>query len=142
MANELSRSIPRSYVNTVLPWGVGAAGLLVYLGTLNHWVPLSGVGMVARVSGWAWQPALSQPLTWAVLYPFRWLPQGWIPLALNLFTAVCAGLVLVLLARSVALLPHDVTRGRSAPPGQRVAFFPRRPRGYRRCWRRCCAGCN
>ena len=30
-----------------------------------------------------------------------------IPLALNLFTAVCAALSLALLARSVALLPHD-----------------------------------
>ena len=106
-----------------LPWLVGAGGLLVYLLTLNRWVPLNGLGMVARVSGWAWQPALSQPLTWAVLYPFRWLPHGWIPLALNLFTAICAGLVLVLLARSVALLPHDVTRDNPVRPVSEVSIL-------------------
>jgi len=110
MATEQSLAVPRRFVTTVLPWLVGAGGLLVYLLTLNRWVPLNSLGVVARVSGWAWQPTLDHPLTWAVLYPFRWLPPGWIPLALNLFTAVCAGLVLVLLARSVALLPHDVTR--------------------------------
>ncbi len=110
MATEQKLGVPRRFVTAVLPWLVGGVGLLVYLLTLNRWVPLNGLGMVARVSGWAWQPALDHPLTWAVLYPFRWLPQGWIPLALNLFTAMCAGLVLVLLARSVALLPHDVTR--------------------------------
>ena len=116
MATEQNLKVPRRFVTTVLPWLVGTGGLLVYLFTLNRWVPLNGLGMVARVSGWARQPALSQPLTWAVLYPFGWLPQGWIPLALNLFTAICAGLVLVLLARSVALLPHDVTRDK--PFGQ------------------------
>jgi len=110
MATEQNLGAPRSFTTTVLPWLVGTGGLLVYLLTLNQWVPLHSLGMVARVSGWAWQPALDHPLTWALLYPFRWLPQGWIPLALNLFTAMCAGLVLVLLARSVALLPHDVTR--------------------------------
>lgn len=98
MAPEQNLAVPRRFVTTVLPWLVGAGGLLVYLLTLNRWVPLNGLGMVARVSGWTWQPALDHPLTWTGLYPFRWLPQGWIPLALNLSTAMCAGLVLVLLA--------------------------------------------
>ena len=110
MRTAQNLGVPRRFTTTVLPWLVGTGGLLVYLLTLNRWVPLNGLGVVARVSGWAWQPALCQPLTCAVLYPFSWLPQGWSPLALNLFTAMCAGLVLVLLARSVALLPHDVTR--------------------------------
>ena len=37
------------------------------------------------------------------------LPEAWVPLALNLFSAVCAAATLALLARSVTLLPHDRT---------------------------------
>ena len=49
------------------------------------------------------------PILFLVTYPFRWLPAPQIPLALNVFSAVCAALTLGLLARSVALLPHDRT---------------------------------
>src|SRR5258707_10382226 len=56
------------------------------------------------------QPETQHPLTWLILCPFGFLPQSWIPLALNLFAAICASVVLGLLARSVALLRHDVTR--------------------------------
>src|SRR5690349_2409905 len=85
-------------------WIVGAIGLLVYWVSLNHWASLSGIGAIARVSDWTWQPELRQPITCAVLYPFSLLPAGWLPFALNLFTAICAALVLTLLARSVSLL--------------------------------------
>src|SRR5205085_12192001 len=88
-----------------MPWLIGAGGLLVYLITLNHWVSLYSLGSVARVSGWTWQPQLSSPLTAVILLPFKCLPAAWIPLTLNLFTALCAALVLALLARSVSLLP-------------------------------------
>src|SRR5438876_1018873 len=98
------------FITARLPWLIGAGGLLVYLMTLNHWVSLHSLGTVARISGWLWRPQLDQPLTFILLCPFRLLPEPWIPTALNLFTAVCAGLVLVLLARSVALLPHDLVR--------------------------------
>ena len=93
----------------VLPWVLGAAGLLIYLITLNKWASLYGLATVAWVSGWSWQPQLGQPLTCTVLLPFRCLPEPWIPLALNILAAVSAALVLVLLARSVALLRHDLT---------------------------------
>src|SRR2546428_12305156 len=95
----------RNFVTARLPWLVGAGGLMVYLITLNKWVSLLNLEPVARISGWSWQPALHQPLTWLVLFPFRVLPEPWIPLALNIFTAICAAFVLMLLARSVALLP-------------------------------------
>ena len=42
-------------------------------------------------------------------YPLRWLPVQYIPLALNSMAAVFGALVIVLLARSVQLLPHDRT---------------------------------
>ena len=40
MATEQHLAVPRRFVTTALPWLVGASGLLVYLFTLNRWVPL------------------------------------------------------------------------------------------------------
>ena len=97
------------FVPALLPWLVAAAGLLCYLLTLNHWLSFNSVLSVANVSGWTWQPELSGPVYWLATSPFRLLPAKLIPLALNLFSAVCACLTLALLARSVALLPHDRT---------------------------------
>ena len=113
MTIERNLPVARRFATAVLPWFVGAGGLLVYSLTLNKWVSLYNLGTVAQVSGWSWQPELVQPLNRAVLFPFRFLPEAWIPLALNLFAALCAGLVLVLLARSVALLPHERAQGNS-----------------------------
>lgn len=97
-----------SFVRQRLPWLIGGGGLLVYLVTLNHWISLPSLGTVAQTAGWLWQPEVGRPLTLLVLAPFRCLPDSWLPLALNLFTAVLASLVLVQLARSVALLRYDV----------------------------------
>src|SRR5207249_3907737 len=99
----------KKFVRAVLPWLVAAGALVFYLGTLNHWVSFNSLLPVAKVSGWTWQPELYAPLYWLVTSPLRWLPARVIPLALNLFSAVCGALTLALLARSVALLPHDRT---------------------------------
>ena len=104
------------------PWVVGAGAFLVYCLTLNHWASLSSIGAIARVSGWTWQPELRQPITCALLYPFRLLPQAWLPFALNLFTASCAALALTLLARSVVLLGTLGTN--SAEVGRGVPTAP------------------
>jgi tetratricopeptide (TPR) repeat protein len=109
----------KKFVPAFLPWLVGAGALAVYLVTLNRWVSLSSLQQVARVSGWTWQPELFGPVFWLATYPFRWLPAHTIPLALNLFAATCAALALALLARSVALLPHDRTHEqRQQAPGR------------------------
>ncbi|HEX9048577.1 MAG TPA: hypothetical protein VF988_16230, partial [Verrucomicrobiae bacterium] len=92
-----------------MPWLIGAVMLCVYGVTLNHWINVSNVGPVAIVCGWMWQPQLYSPLTFLVTLPFRCLPTAAVPLALNLFSAACAALALALLARSVAILPHDRT---------------------------------
>ena len=92
-----------------LPWLLAGVMLLIYGLTLNHWVTLANLVPVAKVSGFVWQPEFYNPLLFLVTYPFRWLPTATIPLALNLFSAVCAAAALGLLARSVALLPHDRT---------------------------------
>src|SRR5258708_3509423 len=99
----------RTFVADMLPWAVAAAALAGYLLTLNHWVSLNSLVQVAKVSGWVWRPEAYQPLYWLVTQPFSWLPARVIPIALNLFTALCAALTLAQLARSVALLPHDRT---------------------------------
>ena len=92
-----------------MPWLLGAAMFVVYGLTLNHWVTLANIVPVAKTSGYFWQPEFYNPLTYLVTYPFRWLPEAKIPLALNLFSALCAAATLGFLARCVALLPHDRT---------------------------------
>ena len=105
-----TRTDPRkNFVPRFLPWLLVAAAFAFYWFTLNRWVSPLNIDGVSRISGWTWQREVLSPLTYLVTYPFRWLPQPQIPLALNLFSAVCAALTLGLLARSVALLPHDRT---------------------------------
>lgn len=94
-----------------LPWIVAAAALVIYLITLNQFSSLGSIGSLSRVAGWEWRPNVLAPLHFLLTYPIRWLPGGVQLLALNAFAAICASLALGLLARSVALLPHDRTRG-------------------------------
>src|ERR1039458_5615977 len=107
MIVETSVKPERRFVRDGLPWVVGAAALAVYLATLNPWMTLSSLPQVARANGWDWQPMLSRPLLYLLTCPFGWLPERWVPVALNGFAALCACLTLAMLARSVALLPHD-----------------------------------
>jgi tetratricopeptide (TPR) repeat protein len=109
MTTDIQTDPRKNFVPRVLPWLLAVVALVVYLLTLNHWVSLFNLTAVARTSGWEWQPEIYNPVSFAVTYPFRWLPAAQIPLALNVFSAVCAALTLGLLARSVALLPHDRT---------------------------------
>ena len=109
MTTDAQTDPRKNFVLRVLPWLLAAAALMVYLVTLNHWVSLFNLTAVAETSGWTWQPEIYDPVSFAITWPFRWLPASQIPLALNVFSAVCAALTLGLLARSVALLPHDRT---------------------------------
>ena len=111
MTMELESGPKIRIVSTVVPWLAGAVALVFYLLTLNHWVSGGNLLQVAKASGWVWRRELYEPLLWLATYPFSWLPLSAIPLALNLFAALCAFLTLTLLARSVALLPHDRTDG-------------------------------
>ncbi len=107
MVVENAGASGRSLVVRLLPLVLAVAGFCIYLLTLNGWVSLANLGLLARTSGWIWHPEFGQPLTVALFFPFRCLPQTWIPAVLNLFTAVCAAGVLALLARTVSLLPYD-----------------------------------
>jgi tetratricopeptide (TPR) repeat protein len=108
---EQEPGLEHSAGRTWLPWLVAGAAFVLYLVTLNHWISLGNRIAVERAYGWVWQPDLLNPLFWLVTCPFRWLPAAKIPLALNAFSALCAGLTLAQLARSVMLLPHDRTHG-------------------------------
>ena len=123
MATE-TRTDPRmNFVPRRLPWLLAAAMLLVYGLTLNHWVSLFNLPSVSKISGWVWQPEVLNPVTFLVTCPLRLLPASAIPLALNLFSAVCAALALGLLARSVALLPHDRTDAQRKREASDFAFL-------------------
>jgi tetratricopeptide (TPR) repeat protein len=106
MSSESNRT---GFVASKLPWIIGAAALLIFLATLNQWVNLRSLGYVARVTGWENEIPAQWPLFYALTFPFRFLPAAIQPIALNLFSLACATLTVVLLARSVALLPHDRT---------------------------------
>jgi tetratricopeptide (TPR) repeat protein len=109
MANETQKDPRNGFVPRILPWLLGAVMLAVYAFTLNHWVTLLNLDQVATVSGMVWRPQFFTPLTFLATLPFRWLPAAHIPGALNIFSTLCGAATLALLARSVALLPHDRT---------------------------------
>ncbi len=98
-------------IQVVIPWCCAGGALLFYLFTLSHWVTFGSIADVSRVSKWEWQPQIFCPLYWLVTLPFTVLPARLVPLALNVFSAVCGAATLGLLARSVALLPQDRTQG-------------------------------
>jgi tetratricopeptide (TPR) repeat protein len=114
MANEQRIDPRKKFAPRLLPWLLAAAAFATYWLTLNHWVSLLNIGVVAKISGWTWQPEVTNPISFLVTYPFRWLPVAQIPVALDIFSAVCAALTLGLLARSVAILPHDRTDAQRA----------------------------
>jgi tetratricopeptide (TPR) repeat protein len=109
MITDVQTDPRRGFVPRLLPWLLAAVALVVYLLSLNYGISLLNLTAVARTAGWMWQPEIFNPVSSVVTCPLRWLPAAQIPLGLNLFSAVCAALALGLLARSVAVLPHDRT---------------------------------
>jgi len=109
MTFEQNAVLPRRFVTSVLPWLIGLGAAVVYFMTMSRWATLDSIEVVSRQSGWLWQPELNHPLAFVLYYPFRFLPEHLVPVGLNAFNAILAALTLVLLARAVALLPHDRT---------------------------------
>jgi len=110
MTTRTDAGAEKSFVSALLPWIVAAAVAVIYLLTLNHWLSFKNLQPVARLTGHMWTPEVFSPVFTLVTSPFHWLPVSWVPLTMNLFSAACAFFVLVLLARSVALLPQDRTQ--------------------------------
>ncbi len=97
------------FVRSRLPWIAGAGALILFLTTLNQWINLRSLPTAAKLAGWEWGLPLQAPLFYLVTLPLTWFPSGSMAYVMNAFTALCAALTLVLLGRSVALLPHDRT---------------------------------
>jgi tetratricopeptide (TPR) repeat protein len=104
-----SKPIASDFTRTKLPWLAAGALFLIYLATLNRWVSIRSLPVVSKVTGWDWTLPTQFPLFYTLTLPFRLLPVSIQPIALNVFTAVCAALTVWMLVRSVALLPHDRT---------------------------------
>jgi tetratricopeptide (TPR) repeat protein len=98
------------FARSRLPWLIVVAAFTVFLFTLNRWVSLASLPVVASVASKEAAPPLNGPLQYLLTFPFRWLPAASQAVGLNIFAALCGALTLGLLARSVALLPHDRTR--------------------------------
>lgn len=115
MPNQLQQTdARRDFTRRALPWVVAAAMFAVYALTLNHWISVFNIDLVANVSGWSWGPQVFNPVFFLVTLPVRLLPATAVPIALNCVSAVCAAAALGLLARSAALLPHDRTEAQAA----------------------------
>jgi tetratricopeptide (TPR) repeat protein len=122
MTNGRAPKSKELYTLTWLPWLLGLLVFGCYLVTVNRsisfvpdWTgivppPLQQAPVGVRMTGWVFGAEFLAPVYYLVTFPLRWLPEQFIPIALNLFSALCGALALVLLAKSVALLPHDRTR--------------------------------
>jgi len=109
MTTRTEAGAGKSFASTLLPWIVAGLLAVVYLLSLNHWLSFKNLQAVARATGQTWTPDVYAPLFSLITSPFRWLPESAVPVAMNLFSVVCAFFTVVLLARCVALLPHDRT---------------------------------
>jgi hypothetical protein len=113
LAEEVSGlrpAVKRDFVRRQLPWVVAVAALIFYACTLAWSVSPAGLTDLVKAAGWWWRPVYTEPLHFLLTYPIRWLPVGWQVPGMNIFGALCAAGALGLLARSVAILPHDRTR--------------------------------
>ncbi|MGV3774561.1 MAG: tetratricopeptide repeat protein [Verrucomicrobiales bacterium] len=97
------------FVRMTLPWLIAAGAFLLYLITVNRWVSVVSLPIVSKVAGWDWTMPVQWPLFFLVTFPFKILPASIQPIALNIFSALCGAAAVGLLARAVALLPHDRT---------------------------------
>ena len=83
-----------------------ALATLVFYGvTLSRGVTVDNLGLVSKINGWDWKPWVGHPLLWLFALPLRVMPEGWVPVLLNLFSALSAAVTLGILARSVELTP-------------------------------------
>lgn len=98
------------FAKHLLPWIVAGAMLLLYLVTMSHWLSFGNAGLVSQLAGRTWPQNNLMPVTLLLTFPLRFLAGAALPFMLNLLTVVAATLVVYLLARSVALLPHDHTQ--------------------------------
>ncbi len=97
----------RLFVTRKLPWILALVAVAVFFATLNPWISVLSLRPVMEASGWTFESAFAQPLNLVFGTIVSKLTGRSFPSQANLLTALMAGMVVYLLARSVALLPHD-----------------------------------
>ena len=97
----------RLFVTRKLPWILAGIALVVFAVTRNPWIGANNLRPVFEAAGWGFENHFAQPIHQIfgkLVAP--WTGSGF-PGQANLLTTVLAAWVVFLLARSVALLPHD-----------------------------------
>ena len=97
----------RLFVTRKLPWILAGVAFAVFLSTRNPWIGLNSLRPVFEAAGWGFENAFAQPLHQMFGMALSALVGPKFPGQANLLTAAMAAAVVYLLARSVALLPHD-----------------------------------
>ena len=93
-----------------LPWIAILIVAALYLFTLDRWFGQGNLSALSDINGWDWRPLTSQPLHYLITKPLALLPILSQPVALSLLSFVCGTLSLLLLARTVQILPQERTR--------------------------------
>lgn len=93
-----------------LPWAAVAFVLAAYLLTLDRTFSPWNLPILSQVNRWDWRPMGLQPLFLLFTYPASFFPVSIQPLLLSLISCACATASLVLLARTVMILPQERTR--------------------------------
>ena len=124
MADDSKKNVQVKHPH--LPFIIGAVVFLVYALTLNHGVGLRGLPLMAQMTGWTWQPMSAHPLLKLVCAPLQLIPAPWLPVALNLVSALTAAMTLAVLARSVQLLPLNRLRIQRMFVRNSLGLFSRR----------------
>ncbi|HQC42807.1 MAG TPA: tetratricopeptide repeat protein [Verrucomicrobiota bacterium] len=124
--------MPAVLYKTRLPWILGLIFFGLYLLTLNHWVSVETLGILAQVVGWDfWGLRMTDPIFRLLTLPFQFVPQSTAILGISVLNAVLASFSIAWLARAVMLLPQDRStdqRVRNADPDGlyvgKLAFLP------------------
>lgn len=93
-----------------LPGIAIAAVAVAYLLTLDRWFSQSNLPVMSVINGWDWRTYSGPPLQLLVSYPLRILPVGAQSTALSLVSTVLGVISMILLARTVRILPQERTR--------------------------------
>ena len=124
-------SAAHGFPQRLLPWLLAGLFLAVYLVTLNPWIGVHSLDPLARITGRDGDNLLTSPLTYLVTLPIKGLSLAQLPAVANALSAIMGAAVIGVLARCVALLPHDRTReqrmrgqGDPGPLRIRLAWAP------------------
>ena len=113
----------RLFVTRALPWILGAAALVLYLVTLSRWLTVASLVPTVSAAGWDWTLPVGRPLIYLLGLVLTGVAGAQFPLAANVLSAVLASSVVWMLARCVALLPHDRTQSQRVREPSEIALL-------------------